>query len=211
MEQTKGTRLGVAAVVAAAGMSVLAVSDAVVRGTGGVPVWDEATGSAAAVSAADAVHGLGYLVLATGLAAAGRRVDAGRRGARLLRRLIVADLVVLGAAFLGLAGLHAARAVVPGALGAVFGVSFALLFLLPVALGAVLLRRRGTRLPAGLLLGVVPALGVTFGLAAVAPDWAHPAYLETLVYVGLATLVVRTSPSGLYSEPHVADAEAAVA
>ena len=181
--------VGRAAVVGAVVVSAAALTDAVLRGAGVTPAWDEQTGSATAKATMALLHTVPYLLLAMGLLKAGPEIDAGRRGVGLLRRLLVVVLGVLAASFAALAGVHAVASATPDALGAVLGVSFGLVLLLPLVLGAVLLRRRDLRPAALVLVGLLPVLGVTFALAAVAPDWAHPAYLETAAYVGTALLV----------------------
>ena len=186
---TSAQRVGRAAVVGAAVVSAAALTDAVLRGAGATPLWDEETGSAAANATMALLHTAPYLLLAVGLLKAGPEIDAGRRGVGLLRRLLVAALGVLAATFAALAAAHAVGGALPDALGAVFGVSFGLVLLLPFVLGAVLLRRRDLRPAALVLVGLLPVLGLTVALAAVAPDWAHPAYLETAAYVGTALLV----------------------
>ncbi len=81
----------------------------------------------------------------------------------------------------------------PAAVEAVTGISFALTFVLSVALAAVLLRRPATRLSAALLVSIPALIALTAGLAAADSDWAHPAYAEAGLYAGLGALAVRTS------------------
>lgn len=186
-------RAGRAAVGGAALLSAAALTDALLRGAGVVPVWDEETGAGAAKGAMDLVHAGAYVLLAVGLTAAGPGIDAGRSAVRLLRRLLVADLGALAAVFAVLAAVHLGGGTTSAALGAVAGVSFALVLLLPLVLGAVLVRRRGLRLPAAVLVGILPVLGLTLALAAADPAWAHPAYLEVTAYLGIALLAATAS------------------
>ena len=62
------------------------------------------------------------------------------------------------------------------------------MFVFGAVLGALLLRRRYQRLPAILMAAPVAIIPLTFLLYQVAPGWAHPAYAETALYLGLALL-----------------------
>jgi hypothetical protein len=79
----------------------------------------------------------------------------------------------------------------------VANVVFLVMLLGPPALGITVLVQ-GERTPSAFLMAAcVPALGLLILLGFVAPDWAHPAYLETVVNFGLALLGVgasRTAP-----------------
>lgn len=74
------------------------------------------------------------------------------------------------------------------AVGAVAGVAFASMFLLAVALSLCLVRVRQLRPSAVLLIAVLPALGLAIILQAIGSAFAHPAYAETAVYLGIALL-----------------------
>ena len=177
---------------AAALTTGLALTDAAVRANGGTPAWDDASGAAAAVVGAMAVHALTYALFAAVLVVAAPAIDDGRRGARIVRRLLVGSLAALSGGFVGLAVYHGAGAAVPVAVEAVTGISFVLTFVLAAALGAVLLRRPATRLCAALLLSIPALIALTAGLAAAGSEWAHPAYAEAALYTGLAVLARTT-------------------
>ncbi|MDP9434411.1 MAG: hypothetical protein M3P93_04130 [Actinomycetota bacterium] len=185
-------RLVPATVAGAALTTGLALADATVRATGGTPAWDDVTGAAPAVAGAMSVHALTYALFATVLVVAASPIDAGRRSVRIVRRLLAGSLAVLAGGFASLTAIHSARATAPVAVEAVTGISFVLTFVLAAALGVALLRRPATRLPAALLVSIPALVALTAGLAAVGSDWAHPAYAEAALYLGLAALTVRT-------------------
>lgn len=185
--------LSTAMVTGAALTTGLALADAAVRATGGTPAWDDANGAAPAVVAAMAVHALTYALFATVLVLAASPIDAGRRSARIVRRLLVGSLALLGAGFTSLTFFHGAGAAAPVAVEAVTGISFVLTFVLAAALGAALLRRPATRLPAALLMSIPFLVALTVALAAAGSEWAHPAYAEAALYAGLAALALTTN------------------
>lgn len=183
-------RLCTSTVTGAALTTGLALADAAIRATGGTPVWDDASGPAPAVAAAMAVHAVTYALFATVLVLAASAIDAGRRSARIVRRLLVACLAVLGGGFAGLTVFHGAGAAPPVAVEAMTGISFLLTFVLAAALGAALLRRPATRLSGTLLLSIPALVAVTAGLASAGSAWAHPAYAEAALYAGLTALAL---------------------
>ena len=88
------------------------------------------------------------------------------------------------------------------------GVAFASMFILAVALGFCLVRVRELRPSAVLLLAVLPAIGLAIILNAIGSAFAHPAYAETAVYLGIALLGQRaqTGACSAGSEPVSLDA-----
>ncbi|WP_448624551.1 hypothetical protein [Geodermatophilus sp. URMC 64] len=178
MNQLTRAALGVA--VAA---SVFSVADAVLRATTDVvPPWDADHGTAWGYAGAAILLSVTFVVLAAVLVRAADSIDAGSAARRWIRRVLAADLVVLAV------GGAVSTATAASVLGAVAGVSFLLMFVLAVVLGATLLRRPETRGPATVLVATLPVIGLTFLVEALAPGWGHPAYAETAVYVGLALL-----------------------
>ncbi|GAA4981294.1 hypothetical protein [Kineococcus glutinatus] len=174
-----------AALTAAVCTSAIAVGDAVVLGTTGDNLIDDASARWWA-STVDAVHAAAYGLLAAALVRAGGAVDAGSRFRRALRWLLTAALAVLAVAF-------AASAVV-GTPPAVFevpaGAAFALLFLVGAVLGLALLRVPGAAAAGALMAAPLLLLPLAVAIGAIAPRWAHPGYAEAAVYVGLALLAV---------------------
>jgi hypothetical protein len=186
------TTLTRGAVVGAVLTSVIALSDAAWQATSDEPApWAPGEGIEWISRTADAVHGLTYALLAAALVHCAGRIDAGRAAVRWLRRIIVVDLALLAVPFF----VSASTGVVggDGPLSTVSGIVFLALFLLAFALGVVLVARRETRhLPAWVLVSTLPVIGLTVLAGAV--GWAHPGYVETAVYVGLALLGAVSHP-----------------
>ncbi|TFV66356.1 UNVERIFIED_ORG: hypothetical protein E4P37_06570 [Bacillus sp. AZ43] len=181
------TTLSRGALAAAVLTSAIALGDAVWQATADGPApWAPHEGIEWVWRAGEASHGITYALLAALLAHSGGRIDAGRAVVRWLRRVLAVVLGVLGAGYLASAAVELDTA---GPMGAVMGVGFLALFPLAVALGAVLVARRETRYPgAWVLVSVVPLIGLTAVASTV--GWAHPGYVETAVYLGLALLGV---------------------
>jgi hypothetical protein len=138
-----------------------------------------------------AVHAGAYLVAAA-ILVTNREVFDVNPVARWASRLAAANFCGLALMFtivtvLMPEALTSPEAESTGVVAAAFGVSFALLFLLPSTLGVALLRHRPLRRPAMLLAGVPVILGVTVLLGWLT-TWASPAYAETAVALGIPWL-----------------------
>lgn len=83
--------------------------------------------------------------------------------------------------------LNSPEAEPTGVVAAAFGISFALLFLLPCVLGFSLLRHSPLRGPA-LLLASVPLILAITAILGPLTTWANPAYAETAVALGIPWL-----------------------
>lgn len=176
-------QLARAALGAAVAASVFSIADAAVRATSDTPpAWDPEGGTTWAIVAANMLLAVTFVLLAAVLVRAAPQIDEGRAGRRWVRRILAVSLVLLGAG--GLASSVAGAEF----LGMVAGFAFLGMFLFGTALGALLLRRPDLRVPAALMVSTVPVIGLTFLLDAVAPGWGHPAYAETVLYVGIALL-----------------------
>lgn len=187
-------------------MSAVALYDAVHVGVTGRPSgFSDEYGITAMMVVGGLVHGLGYAALLVLLVADRERIDAGNAVRRWTRRLLIVDLGVMASMFcVGTWFLPAMeRAGWGGATSAVGGIAFLVMFVLSFALGAVLVRRRELRPGAVVLLGIVPTIGLAIGLGALGSDFAHPAYPEVAVYLGLALLGHRaaTRTAGVASAP----------
>lgn len=187
---TLDARLTAGAVLCAVTLSAFALADAVVRATDGEPTWDDSSGAVPAVAASMGLHSVSYLLFAAVLVAGATQVDGGRRASRVLRRLLVGAFALLGAAFAGLTLTSAAGAGTPAALEATAGLGFAAMFLFACGLGVVLRRQRHLRMPGALLLSIPVLVGMTAVIGVLAPDWAHPAYVETGLYAGIGALAL---------------------
>ena len=186
------------ALVGAAAISAIALYDAVYVGVTGRPsgVSDQ-YGLTPIMVIGGLAHGLGYALLAAALAAAGPRIDAGRSVRRWIRWLLEVDLALLAVMFL--VGTPFIPALQRGGWGgitsAVGGILFLLMFVLAVALGLASIRRPEPRPAAVVLVATVPLIGVTVALGALGSGFAHPAYPEAAVYVGLGLLAHQLAPA----------------
>ncbi|MPV38994.1 hypothetical protein [Georgenia subflava] len=200
-------RLTLAALAAAATVSAVALTDAVTHGLTGRPSVFTDGGPDWAYYVATVSHGVLFALLAAVLVRDAARIDVGRSAVRWTRRLLVVLLVMLAVPFV--VGIVVRIDDAPQLLGALGTAAFVLAFPVSAVLGILLLRRPEMRPGAALLAGVAVAFVLTFGLGALGSDWAHPAYPEVLMYLGVA-LLGRTAPvtqavhRGRTSEPSVA-------
>jgi hypothetical protein len=183
------------ALPAALGLSAIAIFDAITHGvTGHWSVFADDSGSAAAQALGAVVHGLAYLGALWVLYIERRRFRA-NRAATVFGWLLVAAFAPLAAGFLLLAPFGALGQL-EGALAfvePVIGIAFGLQFLAAAGLGLSLLRHPETGVGSRILAAIPLVLGLTLLLIVVAPDWSHPAYLETFTIVG-ASLIGTADP-----------------
>jgi len=175
--------------------SAVALTDAVSHGlTGGFSPFSEESDLTLLVVAGTVVHGLAYVAFSLVLVAEAGRFSATNRVARGSRWVVLASLAVLATGFLTVAPVATVRDAYDGVAYTVFGImaglGFAGLLLGSLVMGVALLRTDALGVGARVLALLLPALGATVLLAWLTPLWAHPAYLETLTYVGLALLGV---------------------
>jgi hypothetical protein len=179
------TRTAKAAMAAAIIGSAVSIGDAVYRGVvGHDAAQDDQTAQSWTVVAVSLVLTAAFGLLAAVLVQNAERIDGSSRFVRWVRRLLLGDLALLSAIF----AVATALAKTPDALAALAGIAFVLMFLLSLVLGGTLVWRRELRLPAVLMmapLALVPLAGL---VGEIAPDWAHPGYAETALYLGLALL-----------------------
>ena len=180
--------------------SAIALTDAVTHGlTGGFSPFSEESDLTLLVVAGTLVHGLAYVAFAVVLLTEAGRFSATNRVARSSRWVVLASLAVLAAGFLTVSPVATVLDAYDGTAYAVFGIvaglGFAGLLLGSMVMGLALLRTDALGLGARVLALLLPALGVTLLLAWLSPLWAHPAYVETLAYVGLALLGVGAGSS----------------
>jgi hypothetical protein len=191
MMQLERSALGAAVV-----LSVVSIGDAVLRATGDVvPPWDDEAGTPWVIVGFNLVMAATFALLAAVLVRNAEWIDQGRGARRWIRRLLAADLAVLVAGYLLVSVLDSEGA------GAVAGVTFLAMFVLGAALGAVLLGRAEVRLPAVLMAGSIPIIGLTLAVEALAPGWGHPGYAETALYLGIALLGL-TAAGAATTAPH---------
>ena len=181
------------ALLGAAGTSAMALSDAVIHGlTGHYSVFADTSGNAPAQALGDLVHGLTYLALSLVLVREAGRFAAVNRVARGCRWVVLVSLATLAAGFVLVAPVLAFTGIgagTPDAIwGGIAGVAFIGLILGSLVLGLALLPSRALGVGARVLALMLPVAGLTALIAWLASGWAHPAYLETTLHFGLATL-----------------------
>jgi peptidoglycan/LPS O-acetylase OafA/YrhL len=191
-----------AALGAAVALSVVSIGDAIVRGTTDwTPPWDDENGATWALVTTNLLMMVTFGLLAAVLVRNAERIDSGSGAVRWIRRVFAADLAVLATGYL------LVSVVGSGAFGAIAGIAFLVMFVLGAVLGGVLLRRPDVRMPAALMVAVVPIIGLTFALEALAPGWGHPGYAETSLYLGIALLgLTAAGARGVRSEQWLAGA-----
>jgi hypothetical protein len=184
------------ALLCAASTSAIALSDAIVQGVTGHSVLP-ADDHAPVIVLVSLIHGITYAALCWVLAAEARRIDAGHRVLRWLRRGLIADLAVMSALFA--VGIPLTTWILAirnnQAVDDIFGIvgssTFLAMFALAFAVGVGTVRRRALRPAPYLLIGIVPAIGLMIGLGALGSGFAHPGYAEALVNFGIALLALR--------------------
>ncbi|TFV91225.1 hypothetical protein [Blastococcus sp. CT_GayMR16] len=186
MMQLERTALGAAVV-----LSVVSIGDAVARATSdAVPPWDDEAGTTWVIVAINLVMVATFALLAAVLVCNAERIDEGSGAVRWIRRLLAVDLAILATGYL------LVNVVDSDILGATAGVTFLAMFILGAVLGGLLLRRPDVRVPAVLMVGVVPVIALSLVLEAMAPGWGHPGYAETALYIGIALLGLSAAAAG---------------
>jgi hypothetical protein len=177
-------------ITTAVAFSAISVYDAVYHGlTGRGSVFSDEYGRTWATIAGCLLAALTFGALVVVLVTGRRRIDTGSRTRCLIRRLLAVDLAVLAVTFAtGATTFANPTSPVTTALAPVAGVAFAGMFLLAFALGLSTVKVRELRVSTILLIAVLPIAGLTVALQALGTDFAHPAYAETAVYLGIALL-----------------------
>lgn len=178
------------ALAGAAVTSSIALFDAFTHGlTGAYSVFADEGGVRWALVTAALAHGLPYLAFCAVLVLEAPLIRSAGRVAAGLRWVLLVSLALLAAGFVLLAPFTEPT---DSGLGLLFGVvatvGFIGMLLSAVVLGPLLLKVRALRPGSVVLSAMLPVLGLTFLLAWLAPDWAHPAYLETTLHLGIALL-----------------------
>jgi hypothetical protein len=188
------SRHHVVALVGATLTSAIALSDAILHGlTGRNSIFSDGSGHPVWIVAGGLVHGLTYAALAWVLVREHPRFRQANRLGRALRYVLAGSLVALAAGFITVAPIVVMAKVPPSSpLGIAWvwlaSIAFAGMILSSLLLGIAVLRTNplgyGGRI-LGLLIIVLP---ITVVLGVVAPQWAHPAYVETTIHFGVALL-----------------------
>lgn len=201
------SRHHVVALIGATLTSTIALSDAVVHGvTGRNLVPADNSGHTGWIVAGGLVHAFTYAALSWVLISERAQLERANRLARGLRYVLIASLGVLAAGFFLVAPVLQIAHVPPtGPLPAVWGwiasIGFAGMILSCLLLGIAVLRSNPLGYGGRILGLLVPALVVTVLLGFAALDWAHPGYVETVLYFGVALIGVR-AVSGSTTQTH---------
>ncbi len=178
------------ALTAATITSCIALADAVTAATTGhFSVFADDSGNTAAVLATSFVHGFTYAALAAVLLQQARHFAGYGRVVRGARVVLVAALALLAVAFLVVSPilrLTVAAGGEPVAWAVVANVAFAGMILSTLTVSLAVLRRNLLGLGGRVLRLLLPVVGLTVLLGVVGSPWAHPAYVETVINVGLA-------------------------
>lgn len=196
-----------AALVGAVVTSAIALTDAVTHGvTGHYSAFADDSGVPVVTALGGVAHGLTYLALCFVLVREVDRFRVTNRVARAARWVVLASLALLAPGFLLVAPVLTFAEVDGGVAytiwGGVAGVAFLGMILGSLVLGLALLRTRSLGVGARVLSMMVPVLGLTLLVAWLAPDWAHPAYLEATLHFGIALLGVGATTSAVATEPN---------
>ena len=191
------------ALAGATATSAIALTDAVTHGlTGGYSPFSDESDLLALVALGNVVHGLTYVALGAVLIREAARFRSLNRVARGSRWVILASLAVLAVGFIVVAPVISLRNAYDSgtyvAFGLVAGPAFFGMILGSLVLGLALLRTQVLGVGARILALMLPVLGLTLLLTSLLPLWAHPAYLETTLHLGLALLgvgAVATQPA----------------
>lgn len=187
------TPLTAGALIGAAGVSAIALTDAVTAALTGEPgfVSDE-HGVTAQYVLSGLVHVGAYLTFAAVLRGWRAQVDGTSRFRHVVRVILTATLVVLAVTMLIGTGVAVTTGEVVDdtAFVAVAGIAFLVMFVASLLLGISLLRRSELRLAARTLTGILAALGLVILLGAIGSPWAHPAYVEAVASFGLAFIAL---------------------
>jgi hypothetical protein len=178
-------------------LSGLAILDAILVGITGEPtVFAAESGMSLALILASLLHAATYVALTLLLHVHRDRIDAGSRTRRVFRIGLEVSYVMMAVVFGPVMAVTWATganpANIPDLLTLPAALGFAGLFLFTIALGIALLKVPGMRLPAYVLAAVTAGIGLTTLLGALDSTFAHPAYPETLAYIGTALIGLRS-------------------
>lgn len=182
-----------AALVPNLGLAAIALNDAVTRGlTGQYSAAAGSSGNTVAIAVSAVVHGLAYLGIVVVLWREADAFRAANRLAQVLRRILVVAFGFMGLAMLLVETWRPQSPEESQGLGAAWELigttAFAVMLLGSCLLGFALLRSNPLGIGGRVLLGVLPAVGLVVLLAAIAPGWEHPGYVEFVQGVGMSLL-----------------------
>ncbi len=159
--------------------------------TGHYSVFADDSGNAPAQVGSSLVHGLAYAALAWVLIREGFRFAPYGRVVRGTRWVLTVSLLVLALGFVVVSPvLVLVGAELDGAAGTAWGAVASLAFfgmiLSAVVLSVVVLRRNHLGIGGRVLGLLLPVAAGSVLLGVLGSPWAHPAYVETVINIGLA-------------------------
>lgn len=185
----------IAALIGCVGLSGIALTDAFVQATAGHDsIFAAEDGPVGAVLASDVWHGLTYAALAWVLVAEAARFAAANRAARICRWVLIVCLAASAVSFVVIVPALLLTDSGDGAFAEVFGALGTPIFfgtiLSAIVLGLTLVRSNPIGLGGRVLLLILPVTAVVLALAFLAPAYAHPGWVETVVNFGIALVGV---------------------
>lgn len=183
------------AVVAAAATSAIALNDAITHGlTGSYSAVADDSGNTLMIVLGSVVHGVTYAALAWVLHREAARFAEANKAARPFRWVLLVTLPFFAFGFVVAQPMLTLTGTTSGALATVWGGVATGMFIAMLAgalgLGLALVRNRSLGYGARILSAMLPVAALTVLVGWLAPDWAHPAYAETVLHFGLALLGV---------------------
>ncbi|HOZ59947.1 MAG TPA: hypothetical protein PKY70_17340 [Nakamurella multipartita] len=185
----------ITALVGCVGLSGIALTDAFVHATTGHDsIFAADDGPVGAIVASDVWHGLTYAALTWVLIAEAARFAAANRVARICRWVLVVCLAASAASFVLIVPALLLTKSTDGAFGAIFGALGTPIFfgtiLAAIVLGLALIRSNPVGIGGRVLVLILPVTAVIVALAFLAPAYAHPGWVETVVNFGIALVGV---------------------
>lgn len=184
------------ALLGTVGLGTIAVSDAATMMITGHSSWFADENHRWIVAAGSVVHGLAYMAILRVLFIERARIRVNRT-ASVCWWLLVVAFGIFAVVYLGPGSLGAVADVEPLMDAAVGPITFAFVahFLAGAVLGLALLRHPETAPGSRVLLAILPLMAVVICVGVLAGDrWAHPAWLEVTILVGISTLCAATRP-----------------
>lgn len=184
-----------AALIPNLGLAAIALNDAVTRAlTGQYSIAASTSGNSVAIAIASVVHGVAYLGIVLVLWREADTFRAANRLARLLRRILLVAFGFMGLAMLLVETWRPQSLAESQGLAAAWDLvgttAFMVMLVGSCLLGFALLRTNPLGVGGRILLGILPAFGLVVLLAAIAPAWEHPGYIEFVQGVGMSLLGV---------------------
>jgi hypothetical protein len=186
---------------AALGIAGIALFDAATHGvTGHDSVFADDTDIVWLAQVGNVLHGLAYAAAVGVLVMNRRRIVVVNRVAAAAYWPVLVAVAMLGTGFLLVMPFLNLDAM-PVAAEIVATAAFAVMLLGAPVLGLALLRAPDMFPGNALLAAMVPVLGLTILIGLLAPNWAHPAYLETASAFGLSLLGYRGAVRTVAASP----------